>query len=80
VLEPRHSSGDETGWWEKLGLNSTGAARALWLTTHPQPQPVIYAARVAEQIGDVLLEFLHGHGGSAADERDKNSRHFMASP
>ena len=36
-----HRHGDEAGWWEKLGLDPTRAARALWLTTHPQPQPVI---------------------------------------
>ena len=36
-----HRHGDETAWWEKLGLDPTGAARALWLTTHPQSQPVI---------------------------------------
>jgi hypothetical protein len=28
-------------WWEKVGLDPTEAARALWLTTHPQSQPVI---------------------------------------
>jgi hypothetical protein len=33
--------GDEAGWWQKLGLDPNKAARALWLTTHPQPQPVI---------------------------------------
>ena len=36
-----HRHGDEAGWWQKLGLDPTGAARALWLTTHPQSQPVI---------------------------------------
>jgi hypothetical protein len=36
-----HRHGDEAGWWEKLGLDPTRAARTLWLTTHPQPQPVI---------------------------------------
>jgi hypothetical protein len=36
-----HRHGGEAGWWEKVGLDPTGAARALWLTTHPQPQPVI---------------------------------------
>jgi hypothetical protein len=36
-----HRHGDEAGWWEKLGLDPTSAARALWLTTHPQSQPVI---------------------------------------
>jgi ERF superfamily protein len=32
-----HRHGDEAGWWEKFGLDPTVAARALWLTTHPQP-------------------------------------------
>jgi hypothetical protein len=36
-----HRHGDESGWWEKFGLDPTEAARALWLTTHPQPQPLI---------------------------------------
>jgi len=36
-----HRHGDEAGWWEELGLDPTGAARALWLTTHPQSQPAI---------------------------------------
>jgi hypothetical protein len=36
-----HRHGDEAGWWKKLGLDPIGAARALWLTTHPQPQPVV---------------------------------------
>jgi hypothetical protein len=31
-----HRHGDEAGWWEKLGLDATSAARALWLETHPQ--------------------------------------------
>jgi hypothetical protein len=30
-----HRHGDEAGWWQKLGLDPAGAARALWLTTHP---------------------------------------------
>jgi hypothetical protein len=30
-----HRHGDETAWWQKLGLDPTGAARALWLQTHP---------------------------------------------
>ncbi|HTE76872.1 MAG TPA: ERF family protein [Xanthobacteraceae bacterium] len=32
-----HRHGDETAWWQKLGLDPTGVARALWLETHPQP-------------------------------------------
>ena len=30
-----HRSGDEAGWWEKLGIDPTASARALWLKTHP---------------------------------------------
>jgi hypothetical protein len=36
-----HRHGSEAEWWEKVGLDPTGAARALWLTTHPQSQPMI---------------------------------------
>ena len=32
-----HHSGDEGGWWTKVGINPTVAARALWLETHPLP-------------------------------------------
>jgi ERF superfamily len=31
-----HRHGDEAVWWQKLGLDPTGAARALWLEAHPQ--------------------------------------------
>jgi ERF superfamily len=31
-----HRHGDEAAWWQKLELDPTGAARALWLKTHPQ--------------------------------------------
>ena len=34
-----HRHGDEAGWWDKLGLDPTSAAHALWLATHPQSQP-----------------------------------------
>jgi hypothetical protein len=30
-----HRYGDEAAWWQKLGLDPTGAARALWLKSHP---------------------------------------------
>jgi hypothetical protein len=30
-----HRHGDETAWWQKIGLDPTPAARALWLQTHP---------------------------------------------
>jgi hypothetical protein len=33
-----HRSGDEAGWWEKVGIDPTVGARALWLKTHPLPR------------------------------------------
>jgi hypothetical protein len=32
-----HRSGDETAWWEKIGIDPSVSARALWLKTHPLP-------------------------------------------
>jgi len=32
-----HRSGDETSWWSKAGIDPIGAARTLWLETHPLP-------------------------------------------
>ena len=30
-----HRSGDEASWWGKAGIDPIGAARALWIETHP---------------------------------------------
>jgi hypothetical protein len=30
-----HRSGDETSWWSKVGIDPIGAARMLWIETHP---------------------------------------------
>ena len=30
-----HRCGDETAWWQKVGINPSKAARTLWLETHP---------------------------------------------
>ena len=32
-----HHCGDETLWWNKIGIDPTASARALWLKTHPLP-------------------------------------------
>jgi hypothetical protein len=32
-----HRYGDEAAWWNKVGINPTAQARALWLATHPLP-------------------------------------------
>jgi ERF superfamily protein len=33
-----HRSGDEVGWWQKVGIDPTVSARVLWLKTHPLPR------------------------------------------
>jgi hypothetical protein len=33
-----HRCGDESAWWNTIGIDPTVAARALWLNTHPLPQ------------------------------------------
>jgi hypothetical protein len=30
-----HHCGDEAAWWNKIGIDPTGAARVLWLKSHP---------------------------------------------
>jgi hypothetical protein len=32
-----HRCGDEVAWWNKVGIDPTLTARALWLKTHPLP-------------------------------------------
>jgi len=32
-----HRCGDESVWWNKIGIDATAAARVLWLKTHPLP-------------------------------------------
>jgi hypothetical protein len=34
-----HRHGDEAAWWDRLGLDPTSAARALWLETHVPTPP-----------------------------------------
>ena len=35
-----HRCGDEAAWWKKTGIDPTGAARILWLKTHPLPNTI----------------------------------------
>ena len=32
-----HRCGDEAAWWDKTAIDAAGAARALWLKSHPLP-------------------------------------------
>jgi hypothetical protein len=35
-----HRCGDEAAWWKKTGIDSSAAARVLWLKTHPLPSAI----------------------------------------
>ena len=35
-----HRCGDETAWWNKIGIDPSAVARVLWLNTHPLPSGV----------------------------------------
>jgi hypothetical protein len=35
-----HRCGDEAAWWTKIGIDSSAAARVLWLKTHPLPNVI----------------------------------------
>ena len=44
-----HRCGDEAAWWVKFGIDPTISARALWLKTHPFPQPAKFNASALDQ-------------------------------
>ena len=52
-----HHCGDEAAWWEKVGIDPTITARALWLKTHP----------LSAILGKTSVE---GSTSVAADNRD----------
>jgi ERF superfamily len=35
-----HRCGDEAAWWKRTGIDSSAAARVLWLKTHPLPSAI----------------------------------------
>jgi ERF superfamily len=45
-----HRHGDEAVWWQKSGIDPNGAARALWLESHPLPREEITAASGADKM------------------------------
>ena len=44
-----HRCGNEAAWWVDLGIDPTISARALWLKTHPAPQPATFNASAQDQ-------------------------------
>jgi hypothetical protein len=47
-----HHCGDEATWWRKQGIDPAGAARSLWLESHPLPATVSGGARKPPGPGD----------------------------
>jgi hypothetical protein len=43
-----HRHGDERAWWQKVGIDPTLQARALWLETHPRPTDLHHLSAEAE--------------------------------
>jgi ERF superfamily len=35
-----HRCGDEAAWWKSIGIDPSGAARVLWLRSHPLPSAI----------------------------------------
>jgi hypothetical protein len=49
-----HHCGDEAAWWNKLGIDPTVSARALWLKTHPlSSRPVNSATAASSEQSEV---------------------------
>jgi ERF superfamily len=46
-----HRYSDEAAWWTKLGLDPVGAARMLWLESHPLPEQTKRAVELAISVG-----------------------------
>jgi hypothetical protein len=44
-----HRCADEAAWWVKFGIDPTISARALWLKTHPVPQPLMFNSAALDQ-------------------------------
>src|SRR5262249_39410839 len=41
-----HRCGDEMGWWTKMGVDASAAARVLWLKSHPLPSAMGPASKL----------------------------------
>jgi hypothetical protein len=66
-----HHCGDEVAWWEKVGIDPTVNARALWLKTHPlaqfSPKVTNYASTTNSQKSD-------SRGNQPATRRGRNCK------
>jgi len=49
-----HRCGDELAWWNKVGIDPTVSARALWLKTHPLPSAIDQAGSKLQNEANAL--------------------------
>jgi hypothetical protein len=70
-----HRSGDEVLWWQKVGINPTGAARALRLKTHPQPTGLEALRAETDRSGDAT-----GSGVGLLLPNDEKNRPVFEQP
>jgi ERF superfamily len=66
-----HHWGDETAWWEKVGIDPTVTARALWLKTHPLP-PASIGPKVANSASAVNSQQSDSKGNRPVTRRGRN--------
>jgi hypothetical protein len=52
-----HRSGDETAWWQRLGIDPAHTARTLWLESHPLRSP--RTSEADEPVGRSRTELLN---------------------
>jgi hypothetical protein len=78
-----HRHGDEGAWWQKAGVDSMAAARALWLETHPlSTKPAKPRTDAVDSVGisprGRTNAQLKRHVGSVKAERSMRQGKFAA--
>jgi hypothetical protein len=66
-----HHCGDEPAWWERVGINPTVTARALWLQTHPLP-PAPVARKVENSASVTNSQQSDGNHNRPVTRRGRN--------
>jgi hypothetical protein len=66
-----HRCGDEAAWWEKVGIDPTVTARALWLKTHPLP-PAQFSPKVTNCASTTNSQKSDSRGNQPVTRRARN--------
>jgi len=68
-----HHCGDEADWWEKVGIDPTVNARALWLKTHPLP-PAQFSPKVTNYASTTNSQQSDSSGNQPVTRRGRNCK------